>query len=250
MVESTTTAKSLLKQIVAEANAVGTAHLTLHQQDKIKEHISIRGAVGTLWIEPRSKHYDISLSGKVLEAQLYGPMSVLCGAECNGYKQTNQTKGTKRQPYWRVDDLGTVKSAIFLYAGISAAAEDEIKLAEEVDSPEHYIEGATVKVTVNSYERNPAARRRCIEHHGAACAVCSIDFGQSYGTLGEGFIHIHHKIPLADIGEEYLVNPVEDLVPVCPNCHAMLHRVSPALSVEELRTRLKDQPNKTIEADT
>jgi predicted HNH restriction endonuclease len=90
-------------------------------------------------------------------------------------------------------------------------------------------------VFVNSYERDPAARLACIAHYGTDCSVCRFNFGRVYGPLGEGFIHIHHLRDLATIGEEYEVNPIEDLRPVCPNCHAMLHTRTPAMSIEELR---------------
>ncbi|MEG0771017.1 MAG: HNH endonuclease, partial [Clostridia bacterium] len=62
-----------------------------------------------------------------------------------------------------------------------------------------------------------------------------------YGEIGKDFIHVHHLKPLNEIGEEYIVNPVNDLIPVCPNCHAMLHRKINAkyLSVEELKSLLK-----------
>ena len=56
-----------------------------------------------------------------------------------------------------------------------------------------------------------------------------------YGDMGDGFIHVHHLKDLATIGEEYEVDPIEDLRPVCPNCHAMLHRTVPAMSIEDLR---------------
>jgi 5-methylcytosine-specific restriction protein A len=69
--------------------------------------------------------------------------------------------------------------------------------------------------------------------------VCGLDFGERYGALGEGFIHVHHLTELASIGREYEVDPVRDLRPVCPNCHAMLHRTDPALSPEELRAILE-----------
>jgi 5-methylcytosine-specific restriction enzyme A len=46
---------------------------------------------------------------------------------------------------------------------------------------------------------------------------------------------VHHLRPLSEIGEEYLLNPEEDLRPVCANCHSMLHRRRTALGVEELR---------------
>jgi 5-methylcytosine-specific restriction enzyme A len=100
---------------------------------------------------------------------------------------------------------------------------------------EKVFEGAKKSVTVNVYERDPNARRKCIKHWGAACAVCGFEFLSRYGALGEGFIHVHHLKPLAQIGEQYELDPINDLRPVCPNCHAMLHRASPALSIDALR---------------
>jgi len=41
---------------------------------------------------------------------------------------------------------------------------------------------------------------------------------------------------LEDIKDEYEVDPINDLRPVCPNCHAMLHRKKPPLTIEELET--------------
>ncbi|HHO0788469.1 HNH endonuclease [Aeromonas allosaccharophila] len=63
----------------------------------------------------------------------------------------------------------------------------------------------------------------------------TIDFGEKYGELGKGFIHVHHMMPLSEIGEEYVVDPIKDLIPVCPNCHAMLHRRNPPLTIDDLR---------------
>lgn len=100
-----------------------------------------------------------------------------------------------------------------------------------------FYEGAKRQVTVNSYERDSKARLQCIKIHGATCAVCGIDFEQMYGELGKGFIHVHHIIPIHTIGKDYQVNPSTDLIPVCPNCHAMLHRGknTDALSISELK---------------
>lgn len=102
-------------------------------------------------------------------------------------------------------------------------------------------EGAVMQVTINKYERNRSARERCIAAHGCRCAVCGIDFGQVYGEVGKGFIHVHHIVPLASIGKSYRLNPEKDLVPVCPNCHAMLHRAvnGKLMSVDQLRSILK-----------
>lgn len=94
---------------------------------------------------------------------------------------------------------------------------------------------------VNSYERNPIARKKCIEHYGAKCAVpnCSFDFEELYGGIGKGFIHVHHLTQLSDIGQGYEVDPVKDLRPVCPNCHAMLHQKNPPYTINELNLKIQ-----------
>ncbi len=103
------------------------------------------------------------------------------------------------------------------------------------DEVSTYIEGGTKSVLVNRYERNPAARRACLDAYGAVCAVCGFNGADVYGENGEGLIHVHHKIEISEIGQKYEVDPIDDLVPVCPNCHAMVHRRRPAYSIDELR---------------
>jgi len=115
---------------------------------------------------------------------------------------------------------------------------EEIILVEETDLEQSvggYVEGALQTVKVNRFERNQKARDVCISHHGVSCKVCDINFVQTYGDLGAGFIHVHHIVPISEICNEYKIDPVNDLVPVCPNCHAMLHRKTPPLTVEQLR---------------
>jgi predicted HNH restriction endonuclease len=91
---------------------------------------------------------------------------------------------------------------------------------------------------VNAYERNPEARRRCIEHYGSRCCICGFDFGAVYGSALAEFIHVHHCRPLSEIAGEYVVDPIEDLRPVCPNCHAVIHRRTPPFTIEEVRSML------------
>jgi 5-methylcytosine-specific restriction protein A len=98
------------------------------------------------------------------------------------------------------------------------------------------MEGATKKITVNRYERSAAARDACIRYHGASCAVCGMEFGEEYGALGEGFIHVHHIEPLSQQEALRRSDPQVDLRPVCPNCHAMIHHGEDAPhSIEKLR---------------
>ena len=114
-------------------------------------------------------------------------------------------------------------------------------LPEEVVTSKYYAEGALKTITVNAYERNSSARAECLEYHGYTCAVCSFDFEKFYGSIGREYIHVHHVVPLADIKEEYELDPIKGLIPVCPNCHAMLHRRQPALTVEQLKKHLQDK---------
>lgn len=126
--------------------------------------------------------------------------------------------------------------------GMSATGERE---SNEVDEPEKLWEGAIRKVTVNAYERNPFARARCIDAHGTLCAVCEIDFGKVYGSeFATNCIHVHHLRSLASIalssnGENYEIDPVEDLRPVCPNCHAVIHKSDPSHSIDQVRAMLR-----------
>jgi 5-methylcytosine-specific restriction enzyme A len=113
-----------------------------------------------------------------------------------------------------------------------------------VQSPEQvtrgeFREGSVRQVLVNAYERDRAARQACINHHGLGCGVCGLVFAERYGELGAGFIHVHHVVPLSEIGPDSEVDPVEDLRPVCPNCHAMLHRQRPPLSIDGLRVAMQ-----------
>lgn len=110
---------------------------------------------------------------------------------------------------------------------------------DQVDDKVTYREGATTVIRVNAYERNPQARQRCLKRYGFACRVCEMSFNQQYGEIGDGFIHVHHLRPLSTIGEDYAVDPIEDLCPICPNCHAMLHSQNPPLSIDDLKARLR-----------
>lgn len=108
------------------------------------------------------------------------------------------------------------------------------KLAEEIS--EQLFEGAKKTITINAYERNAKARQLCIEYWKPICAVCEFDFEKKYGDVGKGFIHVHHLTPVSQIRDTYKVDPINDLRPVCPNCHAILHRQEEILTIEKLKS--------------
>ena len=104
----------------------------------------------------------------------------------------------------------------------------------KVISPDTYTEGRVSYVHAVGYERNTEARNACIQHYGCRCAICGFDFEEIYGEIGRGFIEVHHVIPIHERGGEYTVNPIEDLIPLCSNCHSMIHRRNPVYSTKEL----------------
>ncbi|MEU5761348.1 HNH endonuclease [Nocardia sp. NPDC047648] len=109
---------------------------------------------------------------------------------------------------------------------------------EEV--PGTYPEGATRTVQVNRYESSRAAREACIVHHGTVCMVCGFDYRQVYGSIGAGYIQAHHTVPISQMGEDYEVDPITDLVPLCANCHVMAHQRQPdPYTVRELEVRVR-----------
>lgn len=144
--------------------------------------------------------------------------------------------------------------------GLNAAPQGPIKVREQLSAylescfinhnsntifpeemGEELLEGHRQTIMVNKYERSAVARQKCIEEHGLNCMVCDINFEEIYGEIGKGFIHVHHLVPLHEIGESYKVDYQKDLVPVCPNCHAMLHRKlnDKSVTIDELKKLMK-----------
>lgn len=157
------------------------------------------------------------------------------------FTKRSQTK----EKYWDFFFYGWWEGRYFVWQlkpEIVAALEEnqltgEKPYAEEIPATQDMllVEGLKKTVIVNSYERNAKAREICISHWGCVCIVCGFDFQKTYGDIGKGFIHVHHLIPLSEIGVMYHVNPINDLRPICPNCHAMLHKFNPPLTIEKLK---------------
>jgi len=106
-----------------------------------------------------------------------------------------------------------------------------------------FIEGGNTQILQTVYERSKSAREACLKHHGYSCAVCKLDFKTKYGIIGENFIHVHHLTPVHVNGsEQRRINPIADLVPVCPNCHAMLHKNTPPFTIDDLKARMNPAP--------
>ncbi|MFM9273497.1 restriction endonuclease [Pseudarthrobacter sp. NKDBFgelt] len=107
--------------------------------------------------------------------------------------------------------------------------------------PPHVVSGtcppdAVSTIDVNRHERNLDARRVCLAFHGTSCAACGFSFEAFYGDAGSGSIDVHHVVPPELLGSGYQLDPVADLVPMCPNCHTLAHgSAGPPRTVSELR---------------
>lgn len=189
------------------------------------------------------------------------------GKKNGGFKQAvrhallaqNEGYGLKTFPMVRAEgnpDTGTSKIKSFepiavdrimvkengsWYAYVSGS---NTALSEGIGGPDPiFLEGRRTTHIGTAVERNSAARSACLAHHGLNCSVCNFNFEEVYGPHGIGFIHVHHLNPVAATSSEYQIDPKEDLRPVCPNCHAMLHRtgeITP-MAISELQTILKSR---------
>ncbi len=138
------------------------------------------------------------------------------------------------------DELSVARNRLTRYGYFDqtpAVPRDPEKLPQEPD--EDLREGARITVTVNRFERNPKARKKCLAHYGPKCVICGMDFQAVYGKAAIVSVHVHHLCPGSAVGKEYVVDPIADLRPVCPNCHAVIHMQKPPLTIDAVRRMLK-----------
>ncbi len=136
---------------------------------------------------------------------------------------------SKKTNYWR-DGVRAISDSVFRNITSESSINDEV----DSDFTSNFSEGK-VRVTYSTiYERNPKLRKAALNIHGYDCKACGLNFEKRYGEYGKGFIHVHHIKPISKAGEGS-VNPKTDLIPVCPNCHAMIHKPKDkVLSIPEL----------------
>ena len=159
-------------------------------------------------------------------------------------KEPLVTRDELQEPPYSGISWGIQASGVLLPATVADALEqlwarrtagNDPVLPDELSSNQSFPEGTQKTVLVNAYERNPQARAACIAHFGLHCAVCDTLLEERYGAIAAGFIHVHHVKPLSKVTPGYRVNPKKDLRPVCPNCHAVIHRRVPPLSIKDAR---------------
>ncbi len=141
-------------------------------------------------------------------------------------------------------DYSEIIAAIKEFTEYSILPEPMLPEELKVEDDFTYFEGSKTKITVNAYERNKIGRIKCIEHYKEKrggrimCEICDFEFKSVYGNEFEGIIHIHHIVEISSVGEEYILDPINDLAPLCPNCHAAVHRKTPPYTIDELKMKI------------
>lgn len=104
-------------------------------------------------------------------------------------------------------------------------------------------EGALKSSVTRKFERSRINRAICLRHHGFRCKGCGLLLQERYGPLGTNVIHVHHVVPVSKMGGSYILDPQSDLIPLCPNCHNIVHRTDPPVAIEVLREITEYDPN-------
>lgn len=129
------------------------------------------------------------------------------------------------------------------YGDIPQQAIEAAQTTDE-DPDQLFTEDAQCNIVADRYERSRSARQACLQANGTVCAICGFDFAKAYGAEFAGIIQVHHITPISEIGHEYQVDPVHDLIPVCPNCHVALHsKPGGTYTPDELRALLRRAEN-------
>ena len=153
-------------------------------------------------------------------------------------------KVTKSLP--RIETASTISllCVSLLLALMTVEEQENLEDFEELNvSGLGEVEGRKMRVEINRYERSLKNRAACINIYGHDCQVCKINFGKKYGILGRGYIEVHHRTPVSLMGSEYALSPEADLIPVCSNCHRMMHKEWPPIAPERLREIVEEERN-------
>lgn len=117
--------------------------------------------------------------------------------------------------------------------------QDDYNDGGDIEFPEGKEYEVKHKARERSKELVAKAKAQFKSKHGRLfCEACKFDFKAKYGSAGDGFIEVHHIIPVSEL-EPGAKTHIADLVLVCSNCHRILHRRRPWLTISALRKLLK-----------
>ena len=139
----------------------------------------------------------------------------------------------------KLSNFGGVQGYIeFLVNGLKVSESETQYQVDTNKYTDDYEEGQRRIHELAYFKRNPQLVKDAKKLYGYTCQVCGFNFKDAYGDLGKEYIECHHINPLSE-REEYMDSSINDVCVVCSNCHRMIHRSKPALTIEQLREKLK-----------
>ncbi|MDO9592641.1 MAG: HNH endonuclease, partial [Erysipelotrichaceae bacterium] len=190
------------------------------------------------------KTYDMKITRENLELGRYRLFwhsdfeEVISSRYPATYQMYKSYQNVEEPPKMRFEKLKENRYVISLIDEVQII--NDIKIDGDEKEVSQHLEGAKKAYYGYKYERDPKCRKAAIEFHGTTCAACGLNFERMYGLRGEGFIEIHHIKPLFIEGKESKVDPITDLIPLCPNCHRMVHRDKEnILTIDELQGMIR-----------
>jgi 5-methylcytosine-specific restriction enzyme A len=92
-------------------------------------------------------------------------------------------------------------------------------------------------------ERNIKLVSEAKRRLGFTCQACDLNFEEIYGSIGKGYIEVHHLVPLSQLkGKRVALDPEQDFAVLCANCHRMIHRSGYVSDVVSFRQQIFKQP--------
>ena len=123
-------------------------------------------------------------------------------------------------------------------------------IGDSYNDEQKYFEGKINSKVKNIFtiKRNAFARIKCLEYHfpdnkNYKCVLCGFDFVKQYGSYGEKFIEVHHlesHTTKSKSKGEHEIDPIKELIPICSNCHSIIHREKPAVSIERMKEIIRN----------
>lgn len=182
--------------------------------------------------QEKNQRYENSLSKWANRVQFARLHLVNRGLVFSAGKGPNPSHGV-----WIITEAGKKRAEESRKPSVPEKVQEEVKeelLSRQLE--EEFFEGRRTERLSAFFERNPRLRAAAIVHHGHTCKACSFNFKEAYGEHGEGYIEVHHLVPISTLSEETAVDPATDMTVLCSNCHRMIHRSrSFPLSLEQLR---------------
>ena len=207
-----------------------------HKRLTNNQHYFGTGEIGKIVKVPNTNNYYAYILNyeEFIEPVIFKEEGVYLEPSANEFYQKYNAGN-----YFRGNAVRTINEETYLNilnkSGGLKINSDRENIVTELTSATIY-EGNKKLIYTTKYERSKSNREKAIRIHGCSCKCCCFNFEKTYGNIGKDFIHVHHIVPLHSLDEEIIINPETDLIPVCPNCHSMIHREkNKTLSIDELK---------------